>query len=202
MEKSTSIKIALFGSGMGSNAKKIIEHFNLNSEKSEIARVSIVICNKAEAGIVEMAKSFDVPILIINREDFLSGKYNNQIKMSADFIVLAGFLLKIPVSLIHLFSGRIINIHPALLPLYGGKGMYGNKVHEAVLKNGDSQSGISIHYVDENYDTGNIIFQARCNVDKNDTTSALAEKIHLLEHKHFSEVIEQEVIKLKGSLNS
>lgn len=202
MEEGSQLKIALFGSGMGSNAKKIIEHFNFNSQKSKIAKVSILVCNKEEAGIVEMAKSFNIPVLIINKENLLSGKYNEQIKNHADFIVLAGFLLKIPISLIQQFPNRIINIHPALLPLYGGKGMYGNKVHEAVLKNQDLKSGISIHYVDENYDTGNIIFQACCNVDKNDSTSSLANKIHLLEHQHFSEVIEQEVLKLKESLNS
>ena len=166
MQEGKKLRIAIFGSGMGSNAKKIIEHFNFNEEKSKIAIVSLIVCNKAEAGIIEMAKSFGIPVLIINKEDLLLNKYNDEIEQSADLIVLAGFLLKIPSELIKLFKSRIINIHPALLPLYGGKGMYGSKVHEAGLKNKEEQSGITIHYVDENYDTGDIIFQEKCSIEQ------------------------------------
>ncbi len=202
MEQYNPIKIAVFGSGMGSNAKKIIEHFNLDTDNSKIAIVSIIVCNNINAGIVEMAKFFEIPVLIVNKKELNSAEIIQQIKASADFIVLAGFLLQIPVSLIQPFVGRIINIHPALLPLYGGKGMYGSKVHEAVLKNGDKQSGISIHYVDENYDTGEIIFQAKCEIDTNETLLSLAKKIHNLEHQKFPAVIKQEVLKLKASLNS
>lgn len=201
MEISKPLRIAIFGSGMGTNAKKIIEYFN-NSHETRSGKITLIVCNKEKAGIVEIAKNNNIPSLIINKEDFYAGKFNQQIKNSVDFIVLAGFLLKMPASLIKLFINRIINIHPALLPLYGGKGMYGDKVHEAVLKSGDSQSGISIHYVDENYDTGKIIFQANCDVNKNDSISSLAKKIHLLEHQNFSKVIEKEVQKLNGLLNS
>ena len=201
MEVSKPLRIAIFGSGMGSNAKEIIEYFN-NSTEAKSGKITLIVCNKENAGIVEIAKNNNIPSLIINKEDFYAGKFNQQIKNSVDFIVLAGFLLKMPASLIKLFINRIINIHPALLPLYGGKGMFGNKVHEAVLKSGDSQSGISIHYVDEDYDTGKIIFQANCDVDKNDSILSLAKKIHLLEHQNFSKVIEMEVQKLNGLLNS
>lgn len=202
MKGEKKLRIAIFGSGMGSNAKKIIEHFNLDNKNTAGAIVTLIISNKEEAGIVELAKNFQIPFLIINKEDFILNKYNVEIEKAADLIILAGFLLKIPPDLIRRFPNRIINIHPALLPLYGGKGMYGNKVHEAVLKNKDSQSGITIHFVDENYDTGSIIFQEKCIVDQTDSVETLANKIHRLEHDNFSKVIENEILKLKASLNN
>ena len=182
-------KIAIFASGAGSNAKKIIEHFANNSQIS----VGVVVCNKPEAGVLNIAAKAHIPVLIIDKEQFFRGNgYVDELKHAGiDFIVLAGFLWKIPQSLINVYRNKIINIHPALLPKFGGKGMYGSKVHEAVIAAGEKESGITIHYVDEHYDNGDIIFQASCPVLPNDTPDTLAQKIHKLEHENFSRVIEE-----------
>ena len=152
----------------------------------------MIVCNKPEAGVLSIAASYNIETLIIEKEQFFRGNgYVPVLKEKGiGFIVLAGFLWKVPVSLISAFSGRIINIHPALLPKYGGKGMYGDKVHQSVIAAGDKESGITIHYVDELYDHGSIIFQATCAIDENDTAETLAQKIHQLEHRHYPEVIE------------
>lgn len=191
----SSKKIAIFASGAGSNAKKIIEHF----KGSESVLVRLIVCNKQGAGVIEIAADNDIPVLMIEKERFFRGDgYVEELdKYGIDFIVLAGFLWKIPETIIQNFRNRIINIHPALLPKYGGKGMYGSKVHEAVIAAGETESGITIHYVDEHYDNGDVIFQAKCRVEKNDTADTLAKKIHRLEHENFPRVVEECVKKLK-----
>lgn len=187
-----SIALAIFASGTGSNAQKIMEHF---AEHPQI-RVALVVSNKANAGVLEKAKAAAVPSLIIEKEPFFRGDaYVPELQAAGiDFIVLAGFLWKVPARLIEAYPSRIINIHPALLPKYGGKGMYGNFVHEAVIASGDPESGITIHYVDEQYDHGDTLFQATCPVTENDTPTTLAAKIHELEHQHFPRVIEETVV--------
>lgn len=179
--------IAIFASGAGSNAKQIIEHFALNP----LINVKLIVCNKAEAGVLIHAKTYNIPVLIIEKERFFRGDgYSSELyNASIDFIVLAGFLWKIPAQLVAAYPNRIINIHPALLPAYGGKGMYGKNVHTAVLQAKETQSGISIHYVDDLYDNGDIILQVFCQVDPTDTQESLANKIHQLEHKYYPKVI-------------
>ncbi|HEY8734409.1 MAG TPA: formyltransferase family protein, partial [Puia sp.] len=150
-----------------------------------------IVCNKPGAGVVDIASDFGIPVLLIEKEKFFRGShYLEEFKdKNISFIVLAGFLWKIPDELIHAYRDRILNIHPALLPNYGGKGMYGQVVHEAVVAAREKQSGISIHYVDEQYDHGKIFFQARLNLAPEETAESLAEKIHALEHKHYPEQI-------------
>ncbi|MBS1620015.1 MAG: phosphoribosylglycinamide formyltransferase [Bacteroidetes bacterium] len=183
------IRIAIFASGAGSNAQKIIDHFRSHA----YIRVSLIACNKPGAGVLNIASRENIPVQLIEKEKFFKGNAYSDELMAAgiDFIVLAGFLWKIPTSLIKAFPKKIINIHPALLPGYGGKGMYGQKVHEAVIANHEKESGITIHYVDEIYDHGTIIFQDKCPVSPTDTAETLAKKIHGLEYKNFPLVIEQ-----------
>ena len=185
-------QIAIFASGTGTNAKKIIEYFRSHNK----ARVALVACNKPGAGVLEIARNEQVPVLMIEKEKFFRGNgYVDELKEKhIDLIVLAGFLWKIPDPLIAAFPGRIINIHPALLPKYGGKGMYGSKVHEAVIAANEKESGISIHLVNEVYDDGKIIFQANCPVSPTDTSETLAQKIHQLEHLHYPRVIEELIV--------
>jgi phosphoribosylglycinamide formyltransferase-1 len=181
-------QIAIFSSGAGSNAKKIIDHLAaLNANGNSTASVSLIVCNKPDAGVLKIATENNIPVLIIEKEKFFRGNaYTDELKAAGiDFIVLAGFLWKVPDALIKAFRGKMINIHPALLPKYGGKGMYGNFVHEAVIANKEKESGITIHYVDEVYDHGQIILQATCIVSENDTPETLAKKVQLLEHRHF-----------------
>lgn len=173
--------IVLFASGSGTNAENLIRYFN---RPDSIARVTRIFTNIAEAGVIKRAKKYDVPVTVFNRETFKSKTFINQIG-DPDCIVLAGFLWLIPEYFVKTFPNKIVNIHPALLPKYGGKGMYGNRVHEAVIENREKQSGISIHYVNENYDEGKIILQARCSVDANETPESLAYKIHQLEYAYF-----------------
>jgi phosphoribosylglycinamide formyltransferase 1 len=181
--------LAIFASGTGSNAKKIVEHFKHNPNIS----VSLIVSNKADAPVLDMARANGIPILVIDRpffyhtEDILK-KFNN---FSIDFVVLAGFLWLVPSYLVQAFGNRMVNIHPALLPKYGGKGMYGMKVHEAVKAAGETETGITIHYVNERYDEGDAIFQAKCQLTPDDTPEDIAQKIHALEHRHFPQVIEK-----------
>ncbi len=181
--------IVVFASGAGSNAHKIIEHFT----NSPVAQVSLVVCNKPGAGVIAIAEKEGVPVLLIEKENFFRGdRYMPQLKNAgADLIVLAGFLWKMPASLVAAFPRGIINIHPALLPKFGGKGMYGLNVHQSVISSGEVQSGITIHYVDEHYDSGDIIFQTACPVLDGDTPETLAQRIHTLEHLHYPIVIEE-----------
>jgi phosphoribosylglycinamide formyltransferase-1 len=182
-------KIAVFASGAGSNAAQIINWFR----KNQTIRVALIVCNKPEAGVLRIADAENIPSFIIDKEKFFqSDIYIKELKENKiDFIVLAGFLWKIPAALIKAFPERIINIHPALLPKHGGKGMYGNYVHQAVIDNKETQSGITVHYVDDVYDNGKIIFQATCPVLENDTAATLAQRIHTLEHEHYPAVIER-----------
>lgn len=181
--------IAIFASGAGSNARKIIEHFSQHPK----IRVDLIVCNKPNAGVLNIADEHGIPTLLLDKEQFFRGNaYVDEFKVDdIEFIVLAGFLWKVPDALIHAYPGKIVNIHPALLPKYGGKGMYGNFVHEAVIANKEKESGISIHLVDEVYDHGKIIFQTKCEVKEDDTPDTLAARIHELEHKHYAKVIEQ-----------
>ena len=182
-------KIAVFASGTGSNAQKIIDHFRF----SHNAKLALIVSNNPEAGVIQIAKKENIPALIIEKDRFFRGDaYIKELEeKKIDWIVLAGFLWKLPGLLIKEYAGKIINIHPALLPQYGGKGMYGKAVHEAVLAAKEKESGISIHYVDELYDHGKIIFQAKCPVLENDTADSLAQRIHVLEHEHYPKVIEE-----------
>ncbi len=189
-------KIAIFASGAGSNAKKIIEYFNSKLTAKNKIEVALVVSNNADAGVLKIAKRNNISVLLIEKEKFFShNSYINELKNAdMDLIVLAGFLWKIPANLIKAFPEKIINIHPALLPHFGGKGMYGNRVHQAVLASGEKESGITIHVVDELYDHGKIIFQISCPVFPDDTQGTLAERIHKLEHKHYAKVIEDYLI--------
>jgi formyltetrahydrofolate-dependent phosphoribosylglycinamide formyltransferase len=189
MDDSASLaRIVIFASGKGSNAQCIINYFRSHKKIA----VALIGCNKPGAGVLEIADKENIPFFIMDREKFFRGDgYVDELKENKiDFIVLAGFLWKIPFTLIQAYPGRIINIHPALLPKYGGKGMYGNRVHEAVIAAKEKESGISIHEVDEVYDHGKIIFQTTCAVSANETASSLAEKVHALEHAYFPKVIE------------
>lgn len=189
-------RIAIFASGAGSNAEKIITSSPpfLQREKGKAGidwKVALIVCNKPGAGVLSIAEKEGIPSLLIEKERFFNGdNYLNELeKYKIDFIILAGFLWKMPVPIINAYPEKIINIHPALLPKYGGKGMYGNKVHEAVIAARETESGITIHFVDELYDHGKIIFQAKCAVADNETAETLAKKIHVLEHMHYAKVI-------------
>ncbi len=182
-------RIAIFASGAGSNTAKIIEYFSARNT----IEVAVILCNKPDAGVLKIATHYHIPNILIEKEKFFRGDaYVSELKsLDIDFIVLAGFLWKIPKKLIDAYQKKIINIHPALLPKYGGKGMYGNKVHETVIANKEKESGITIHFVNEYFDEGEHIFQATCIIDETDDTTTLAAKIHLLEHEHLPKVIER-----------
>jgi formyltetrahydrofolate-dependent phosphoribosylglycinamide formyltransferase len=194
------IHIAIFASGAGSNARKIIEHFerraagSANGLGSKVAsiKVSLIVCNVPGAGVIDIAKEKGIPTLMINKAEFVATGYVESLKNAEiQFIVLAGFLWKVPEVLLRAYPKAIINIHPALLPKYGCRGMYGERVHEAVIAAGEKESGITIHWVNEHYDEGAIIYQATCEVTPSDTPDTLANKIHALEHAHFAPTIEQ-----------
>jgi formyltetrahydrofolate-dependent phosphoribosylglycinamide formyltransferase len=191
------IRLAIFASGAGSNAAKIIEYFKGNPD----IQVSLIVCNKPGAGVLKIAQQAGIDTLIIEKASFEAGDtYIKELRVrNIDWLILAGFLWKVPDTFIKEWKSKIINIHPALLPGYGGKGMYGSRVHEAIITAGDKESGITIHYVDEVYDNGEIIFQARCPVGGSDNAETLAQKIHALEHAHYPTIIEQEIKKQKGS---
>lgn len=187
-------KIAIFASGTGSNALKIIEHFAGIAD----AQIAFIISNNPAAPVLDIAKNHHISSIIINRtgfyktEDILERLLGERI----DFIVLAGFMWLVPAYLVAAFPGRIINIHPALLPKFGGKGMYGMNVHEAVYAAKETETGITIHYVNEHYDEGSIIFQAKCSLEPTDTPDLIALKIRTLEHQNFPLVVEKLVEEL------
>lgn len=185
----TMSNLAIFASGTGSNAQKIIDRFRNHPH----IHISLIVSNKPQAGVLQIAEKEKIDTLIINKEQFFRGDgYVAELKTAGiDWIILAGFLWKIPEQLIAAFPNRIINIHPALLPKYGGKGMYGHFVHEAVIAAGEKESGITIHFVDEHFDHGTHIFQERCGIDATDTPETLAGKIQVLEHRYFPKVIEK-----------
>lgn len=185
-------RIAIFASGSGSNAEQIIKHF---AEK-ELFEVSLILSNKADAYVHERARKLNVPSTTFSRASFYDSEdvINILKENKVDAVILAGFLWLIPTYLIHSFPDNIINIHPALLPKYGGKGMYGHHVHQAVVDNKEKETGITIHLVNEAYDKGKILFQAKCPVDSADGPEEVAAKIHELEYTHFPKVIEEYLI--------
>lgn len=182
-------QIVILASGSGSNAENIITYFRENPE----IEVAAVLTNKREAKVLERCDRLGVPAFYFNRTSFTNSDAVVRLLrgLSADLVVLAGFLWKIPENMIAEFPNKIINIHPALLPKYGGKGMYGEKVHQAVKENGETETGITIHYVNEHYDEGAIIFQAKTQVNPSDDSDSIAEKVHQLEYEHFPKVIEK-----------
>lgn len=213
--------IAIFASGNGSNAQNLIEYFNLGkacnfqhvqslgaiqesestselqqekSSRAPLADIAVIICNKPDAYVLTRAKELGVPSVVLQKEELTTSPQTllqTLKEYNIDYIVLAGYLLKIPTELIHEYPNKIINIHPALLPAYGGKGMYGRRVHEAVVAAGEKESGITIHLVDEQYDSGKILFQAKCQIDPTDTAEDLERKIHHLEQANFSKVVDK-----------
>lgn len=182
-------RIAIFASGAGSNAEQLILRF----KNSPTIQVALVVCNKPDAGVLTIAKQYQVKTLLLDKEVFFRGSaYTEELQqLKIDWIILAGFLWKIPSALIAHWPQHIINIHPALLPKYGGKGMFGAHVHQAVLAAGEQESGITIHYVDEQYDHGTTIFQATCPVMAHDNVDTLSKRIHALEHEHYPRVVEE-----------
>ena len=186
--------IAIFASGSGTNAENIIRYFS----NSKSAQVTLILSNRKEAYVLKRAATLNVRSVFFDRKDlYEKDKVSRYLAMyKIDFIVLAGFLWLIPESILNTYEKRIVNIHPALLPKHGGKGMYGEKVHETVLAKHERESGITIHYVNRNYDKGTVIFQARCPVNPEDTPETLAARVHELEYKHYPEIIEKLVLKL------
>jgi phosphoribosylglycinamide formyltransferase-1 len=181
-------KIVIFASGSGTNAENVVLYFN----KTEIAKVIYIFSNNTNAKVLERAKNLNIPSEVFSKEDFNGDKVLQKLnKLQPDLIILAGFLLKFPQNCVAAFPNKIINIHPALLPKYGGKGMYGMNVHRAVVENKEHETGISIHYVNENYDEGNIIFQKNVPLSGNETPEDVAAKVYELEQKWFPQVIEK-----------
>lgn len=187
------IRIAILASGNGSNAQRIIEYFTDNKD----ILFPFVITNKEDSYVRKRAESMRIPSIYISNSELKKGGslLNLLIENKIDWVILAGYLLLIPSNVIKAFSNKIINIHPALLPKYGGKGMYGMKVHEAVIANSEKESGITIHFVNENYDEGDIIIQAKCSISDDDNPEILSQKIHFLEHEFFPKVIEDLILK-------
>jgi len=181
-------KIVLFASGSGTNAENIIVHFNTKSQSNVVG----VFSNNPHAKVLERAKKHQVKTLVFSKEELSKGLVLNHLKLlQPDLIVLAGFLLHFPDHIIKAFPNKIINIHPALLPKYGGKGMYGMNVHKAVLENHEKETGITIHYVNEHYDEGEFIFQQSVNIENCKTSEEIALKVQELEHVHFTQIIEK-----------
>ncbi len=184
-------KLAIFASGTGSNAVNLYSFF----KNSLIIDIAIICTNNKYSGIVEKVEGLGIPLCVFSKEDLKNGKVLNVLKKNdVDWIVLAGFLLKIPESYIVDFPQKIINIHPSLLPKFGGKGMYGKHVHKAVIDSGDKESGISIHYVNKNYDEGNIIFQKSCQINEKESVLSLSIKIQKMEHLYFPKIIQKLVL--------
>ena len=181
-------KIAIFASGSGSNAENIFNYFKENNQ----VEISLILTNNPNAFVLERAKKLGVPSLVFNREQFSKSDYvvKQLLDLKIDFIVLAGFLWLIPQNLIDAYPEKMINVHPALLPKFGGKGMYGDNVHKAVVEANESETGITIHYVNENYDEGGLVFQAKTDVLPSDTPDDVASKVHALEYEHFPKVID------------
>ena len=184
--------IAIFASGSGSNAQQIAEYFR----DSDKIRISIILSNKPDAFVLERAKKLGIPSAIFTRADFNDSEHVLELlhEKRIDFIVLAGFLWFVPDNILKSYPQKIINIHPALLPKHGGKGMYGARVHRAVIEEGDAKTGITIHYVNDHYDEGEIIFQDSFDVEPGDTPETIAQKVHALEYKHFPRIIEEVVL--------
>ena len=182
-------RIAIFASGTGTNTVRIIEYFKGHPS----IEVSLVLSNKHDAPVLERARKAGVETLTFNRSEFYESKkvLDELVARKIDFVVLAGFIWLVPQNLVKEYSDRMINVHPALLPRFGGKGMYGMNVHRAVKEAGEAETGITIHLVNEEYDKGRVLFQAHCEVDKSDTPESIAAKVHALEYANFPVVIEQ-----------
>lgn len=187
-KKQSKKRIAIFASGTGSNAQKIIDHFR----NSKFVSIDLIVSNKKDAGVLSIARKENIPTIILDKQRFHSGDhYIPSIRSrNIDLIVLAGFLWKMPNEFVEAYPQKIINIHPALLPKFGGKGMYGHFVHEAVIQAGEKESGITIHFVDEHYDHGDAIYQAKVDIETTDTPDTLAQKVQSLEHRYFPVTIE------------
>jgi phosphoribosylglycinamide formyltransferase-1 len=188
-------RIAIFASGSGSNAEKIAEYFSGRND----VEITLILTNNPQAGVIQRARKLHIPVVVFDKTTFYETEKILRLVQNngVDFIVLAGFMMLIPHFLVEAYPSRMVNIHPALLPKYGGKGMYGSFVHEAVVAAKEKESGITIHFVNEHYDEGNVIFQATCPVEPTDSADDVANKIHLLEHYHFPRVID-ELIKKSG----
>lgn len=185
-------RLVIFASGSGSNAENIIQFFN----QSKTAKVTQILCNNKDARVFDRCERLNIPASLIDKDVFIKDDtVLHFLQQEADFIILAGFLWKIPAKIVAAFPNKIINIHPALLPKYGGKGMYGMNVHNAVKENKETETGITIHYVNANYDEGAILFQAKTTLLSVDSPETIAEKIHFLEQKHFPKVIEEVILK-------
>lgn len=191
-----TIKIALFASGSGTNVENIANYFNGRTSAKPVC----VLCNKPDAFVLERAKRLGLDSMTFNRTDFNDGQKIMEYlsKHDIDFIVLAGFLWLVPEYLINKYPGRIVNIHPALLPKFGGKGMYGMHVHEAVKQSGETETGITIHLIDGNYDKGNTVFQAKVSVEPTDSPDDIANKVHKLEYQYYPKVIEEIAEKIQA----
>ncbi len=177
----------ILASGSGSNAEQIMKHF----QQSKVGKIALIGTNNPKAGVIQRAAKFDVPVIVFSKSEMAYGQLTQIAKKhDIDLIVLAGFLLKIPEDLIHAYPQQIVNIHPALLPKYGGKGMYGHHVHEAVKAASESESGITIHLVNEHFDEGKILFQAAVQLEPTDSPEMIAQKVLELEHKYFPKIIE------------
>ncbi len=183
--------IAIFASGSGSNAEAIARHFADHTE----VQVSLILTNNPEAGVIQRARRLHIPMVVFDKKTFNESSRIVEILLNEhiDLVVLAGFMMLIPEKLVQAFPRRIVNIHPALLPKYGGKGMYGHFVHEAVVAAGEAVSGVTIHYVNEVYDEGEIIFQATCALSPTDTPDEVARKVQALEHEHYPRIVDQVV---------
>lgn len=189
------VRIAILASGSGTNAQRLMEHFSA----SALAEIALIGCDKPGAGVVERAWRMGVPTYLFDAAALRQGELQGELERAGiGLVVLAGFLRLIPVAMVQAWRDRIINIHPSLLPRHGGKGMYGHRVHQAVLAAGDQESGITIHLVNERYDEGRVLFQAKCPVLPEDTPDTLAQRIHGLEHAHYPAVVEQYLRELAG----
>ena len=180
--------VSIFASGSGTNTENIIRFFH----KNDFVKVTQVFTNNKNAKVIDRCKTLNVKCIVFDREDFFkTEKILNVLKETTDFIILAGFLWKVPMNIIAAFEQKIVNVHPALLPKYGGKGMYGMNIHKKVIENKEKETGITIHYVNEKYDDGAIVFQESVELSPLDTDNEVAKKIHLLEMEHFPKVIEK-----------
>lgn len=186
--------IAIFASGNGSNAESLTKYFN----NGNTANVKLIVCNNKNALVLERAKNLNIEALIMPKEHLCSENPVELLEIlesrKIDYIILAGYLLKIPLALVNKYTHKIINIHPALLPKYGGKGMYGMNIHKAVVEAKEKETGITIHLIDEIYDNGEVIFQTSCSVEPDDTPESVAKKISLLEQTYFPKVVEEYIL--------
>jgi phosphoribosylglycinamide formyltransferase-1 len=185
-------RIAVFASGNGTNAQKIFDYFSAHSQ----IEVAALFCNKATAGVLNRAKEYNLPSILFTKSDFYESDkvIHKLLELEIDFVVLAGFMWLVPENMVDAFPDKILNIHPALLPNFGGKGMYGMNVHEAVKAAGETKTGITIHFVNQHYDEGNIIAQFSCKIDSTDDPEQIAKKVQALEHENYPKVIEQLVL--------